>query len=378
MTNIKGIKQIKEFKSMKKTLVLLTAVIMVAACLSSCAKKDKVNIGLILTEKSMIDDGTFNQSAYEGIQMYAQNNDVIYKYYQPENKSEEFYLKAVEMAVNEGVSVLVTPGYDFATTVFISQELYPQVHFILIDSIPNNGRFGGDDFEEKIAANTYSVLFADEQAGFLAGYAIVKDGFRSLGFLGGRAISAVVSYGYGFIQGADFAARELGLAPGEVTIKYDYTGDFVATIEAQSKASSWYNDGVEVIFACGGSMGFSVMQAAQSMESKWVIGVDADQSGDSPTIITSALKMIARSVYLAIESFYQDDFPGGQSRFLGTDVGGSGLEMKNARFRSFSPADYEKILNKLATNENGIATSIIKDMGVRPSELPYEYVIVEN
>ncbi|MCL2054404.1 MAG: BMP family ABC transporter substrate-binding protein [Oscillospiraceae bacterium] len=363
---------------MKKALSLLTAVMMVVGCLASCAKKsDKVDIGLILTEKSMINDGNFNQSAWEGIQLYAEQNDLTYRYYQPDNKSEEFYLKAVEVAVDDGVSVLVTLGHEFATSLFIAQEQYPHVNFILIDGTPNNGKYDSEYFEEKITPNAYSVLFADEQAGFLAGYAIVKDGFRNLGFIGGRAVPAVVAYGYGFVQGAEFAAKELGLVPGEVTIKYDYSGDFSPTPETQAKTSSWYNDGVEVIFAAGGGMGYSVMQAAQSIEGKWVIGADKDQSVDSPTIITSAKKMIARAVYLAIESYYQGNFPGGQIRYYSTSDGGSDLEMENAKFRSFSVAEYERIYNMLATDENGIASSIVTDTAVNPSELPCEYVIVE-
>ncbi|MCL2109750.1 MAG: BMP family ABC transporter substrate-binding protein [Oscillospiraceae bacterium] len=363
---------------MKKVLALLTAIAIIAGCTTACAKKETVDIALIITEQSTIDDGTYNQSAHEGIQMYAANNDVIYKYFQPENKSLAEYLIAVDRAVSEGAAVIVTPGYDFEATVYFSQEKYPDVHFILLDAIPNNGQWDSDEFEEKIGANTFSALFADEQAGFLAGYAIVKDGFRNLGFLGGRAVGAVVAYGYGYIQGAELAAKELGLAPGEVTIRYDYTGEFIPTPEAQAKASSWYNEGIEVIFACGGGMGHSVIQAAQSMDDKWVIGVDADQSGDSPVIITSALKMIPPVINLAIESYYRGTFRGGQSFYHGTENGGSGLEISNARFRSFSPADYEVILNRLATNENGMATSIIKDMDMKPTDIPTEFVVVEN
>jgi len=220
------------------------------------------------------------------------------------------------------------------------------------------------------------VLFAEEQAGFLAGYAIVKDGFKNLGFLGGREFPAVVSYGYGFVQGAEFAAKELDLNPGEVTVRYDYAGTFEPTPESQAKAASWYNDGIEVIFACGGGMGISVIQAATELDDKWVIGVDTDQSGDSERVITSALKMIANSVKLAIESHFGDAFPGGQSLYLGAEVDGVGLEMDNARFRNFTKDDYDKIYGMIAKNQNRIASSIIKDVNIKAEELPCEYVKV--
>jgi len=344
--------------------------------LSGCKNDGQIQIAMIMTEKSRLNDGNFNQSAYEGIERYAKNKDINYKAYPPDSKSDEDYLKAMEKAQKDGAEIIITPGFNFGTAVFTAQDLYPDIHFIFIDGIPNNGKDGGD-YEEKIAPNTYSVMFAEDQAGFLAGYAIVKDGFRKLGFLGGYAFPAVVKYGYGFVQGAEYAAKEMGLAKGEVTIKYDYAGNFDPTPENQAKASSWYNNGVEVIFACGGAMGNSVISAAESMPGKWVIGVDTDQSGDSETVITSAMKMMANAVNLAIESHYGGNFPGGQSLYLGADVDGVGMEIDNARFRTFTKAEYEKIYGMLSKNENNLTSSIINDLSLKPADLPCEYVVLE-
>lgn len=353
-------------------LLILTAFIV---SFSACANNAKYDIGLILTEKSRLNDGNFNQSAFEGIELYAKNNNKNYKAYPPDSQSDEDYIKAMDTAVSEGVKILVTPGFNFGTSVFIGQDLHPDVCFVLIDGIPNNGIFD-ENYQEKIAQNTCSVMFAEEQAGFFAGYAIVKDGFRKLGFLGGRAFPAVVNYGYGFIQGADYAAKELGLSAGEVEIRYDYAGNFEPTPENQAKAASWYNDGIEVIFACGGAMGNSVIQAAKNAENKWVIGVDADQSKDSDRIITSALKKMANAVNHAITAYYDGKFPGGQSFYMGVETNGVGLEINNARFRSFSQEDYDKIYDILVTDKNGIKSSIVKDLNLKPSEVPHDLVKV--
>ena len=356
---------------------MLAALSLLVGCLSACAgkKTEKISIGMITTEKSMLNDGTYNQSTHEGIKLYAENYNVTYKVYPPESKSEEDYLKAIETAVKDGVDICVTPGFNFETTIFIAQDLYPNVHFILIDGVPNNGKFD-DTREERIAPNTYSVLFAEEQAGFFAGYAIVKEGFKSLGFMGGREFPAVVSYGYGFVQGAELAAKEMGLRPGDVTIKYDYAGSFEPTPEIQAKASSWYNNGIEVIFACGGGMGISVIHASKDFDNKWVIGVDSDQSGDSETVITSAQKMITNAVELVIRSHYDNTFSGGNTLYLGADKDGVGLAMDTARLVNLTHADYEKLYNIVAQNTDGIASSIIKDMSVAPNDLPCEYVDV--
>ena len=357
-------------------LLALSALLTGVCCLTACSGKTKsVDIGLILTEKSSLNDGTFNQAAYSGIKLYAEEHGVAYKAYGPDSQIEDDYIKAMDTAVKEGAKILVTPGFNFGTSVFKAQDIYPEVKFVLIDGVPNNGKTDGS-YEEKIAPNTFSVMFAEEQAGFLAGYAIVKDGFRKLGFLGGRAFPAVVNYGYGFVQGADYAAKELGLARGEVTVKYDYTGNFEKTPENQAKADSWYNNGIEVIFACGGDMGNSVIQSSKSFKDKWVIGVDTDQSGDSETIITSAVKRMENAVHYAIQSDYDGSFPGGQSVHLGADSDGVGLAIDTSRFRTFTKEDYDKIYKMLAENQNNIASSIVKDLNIKVTDIPLEYVVI--
>jgi len=135
----------------------------------------------------------------------------------------------------------------------------------------------------------HNILYREEQAGYLAGYAAVMDGYTKLGFLGGMAVPAVVRYGYGYVQGADAAAQKLGLAPGSVEIKYWYSGVFAPNDDIKTKMSGWYTEGTEVVFACGGGIYLSATAAADAAGGK-VIGVDVDQSAESPTIITSAMK----------------------------------------------------------------------------------------
>jgi basic membrane protein A len=348
--------------------------------LSACSVPEKaapVEIGLILVEESWMDvnDGTFTQSSYEGIERYAKKANIPYKTYAPKSRTEDGYLGAIKTAVGEGAKILVTPGFNFETPVYTAQDMYPEVCFVLIDGSPNNGKYD-ETRVEKTAPNTCSLLFAEEQAGFLAGYAIVKDGFRNLGFFGGSPYPAVVNFGYGFVQGAEYAAKELDLQKGSVTIRYGYSGNFEPTPENQAKAASWYDSGTEVIFACGGGMGYSVMQAAKNAGDKWVIGVDTDQSKDSETVITSALKMIANAVEEAIKASYDGTFPGGQLLHLGADSNGIGLEMANAKFTRFTRDDYDKIYAMLAENRDGLTSSIIKNTNLTASELPCEYVKV--
>ena len=192
------------------------------------------------------------------------------------------------------------------------------------------------------------ILFQEDQAGFLAGYAVVKDGYTKLGFMGGMAVPAVIRFGYGFVQGAEFAAEEDAVTGLE--IMYNYTGAFSATPEAQSMAASWYQNGTEVIFGCGGAVGNSVMAAAQEKNAR-VIGVDVDQSTESETVITSAMKLLSNSVYDGVKDFYDGSFPGGRTSVFTAANNGVGLPMDTSKFEKFSQEQYDAIYKKMADGE---------------------------
>ena len=127
------------------------------------------------------------------------------------------------ITIQGGAKVVVTPGFLFEPAIYEAQDLYPETSFIILDGTPHTADYA----TFRIEANVYSIFYAEQQAGFLAGYAAVKDGYTKLGFMGGMAVPAVVRFGYGFVQGAEYAAEELGL--DSVELKYHYTGDFAAT-----------------------------------------------------------------------------------------------------------------------------------------------------
>jgi basic membrane protein A len=324
---------------MKKISAILLAVLVLTA---ACAKKETFELALV-TDLGTIDDKSFNQGAWEGLAQYAREKNISHKYYQPAEQSDDAYLTTIDLAVRGGAKVVVTPGFLFEVPIFVAQDRYPNVHFILVDGVPHSQ----DYLTFKTGNNTVGVLYAEDQAGFLAGYAAVMDGSRRLGFVGGMAVPSVVRFGYGFVQGAEYAAQELGLAAGAVTINYHYTGGFAATPEAQTLSASWFNNGIEIIFACGGAVGNSVMAAAEQAGKK-VIGVDVDQSGESPTVITSAMKGLQPSVYACISDFYEGRFPGGQTLVFSAHNSGVGLPMATSKFQTFSKADYDSIFRKLA------------------------------
>lgn len=351
---------------MKKVTSVLLLLAM-AISLIGCGSKNTGKELALVTDIGTINDKSFNQGAWEGVKQYAEENKKTYEYYQPSEKTTDAYLETISLAIDGGAKVVVCPGFLFEEAVYKAQDQFKDTKFIILDGSPHDADY--TDF--RIEDNVYSIFYAEQEAGFLAGYAAVKDGYTKLGFMGGMAVPAVVRFGYGFVQGADYAAKEMGLT--DVSMKYFYTGGFDATPEAQATAASWYSSGTEVIFACGGAVGNSVMAAAEAAGAK-VIGVDVDQSSESETVITSSMKMLSKSVYDGIKAYYDGKFPGGQSLTKGVNEDGVGLPMATSKFKNFTQADYDAIYAKLKSGE----VTPIKDTDAEDAtKVPVEVVAVE-
>lgn len=318
-----------------------------AGATASEASAEGYEIALV-TDLGTIDDKSFNQGAWEGMKKYADENNISYKYYQPQEGTTDSYIETIGLAIEGGAKLVVCPGFLFEEPVYTVQDQYPDVKFILLDGEPHDA-----DYNYKTADNVMAILFQEDQPGYMAGYAAVKDGMTKLGFMGGMAVPAVIRYGYGFVQGADAAAAEMGT---NVEIMYNYTGAFAATPEAQAMAASWYQNGTEVVFGCGGAVGNSVMAAAEEAKAK-VIGVDVDQATESDTVITSAMKFLSNAVYDGVKSFYDDSFPGGSTTTFTAENDGVGLPMETSKFEQFTQEDYDALYAKLKAGEVTINNS---------------------
>ena len=337
---------------MKKLSALLLVLVLVCTLFAGC-EGGSSEIALI-TDKGNIDDKSFNQGSWEGVVEFAKANKISHKYYKPEEASDAGYLASIDLAVTGGAKVIVTPGYLFEVAVYEAQTKYPEVKFILLDGAPHTADYS--DFNT--AANTASIMYAEEESGYLAGYAAVKDGYTKLGFMGGMAVPAVQAFGYGYLKGAEDAAAELGLADGAISATYHYTGNFEENDTNKATAKTMYQEGTEVIFACGGSVGKSVMAAAQEAGKK-VIGVDVDQRYDSETVITSATKGLGASVIQVLEAIYKtnswSNYTGTTTYFDATNDG-IGLPTKVIgddkadafdRLNTFKKADYYVVYKRL-------------------------------
>ena len=302
-----------------------------------------------------IDDESFNQACWTAVSSYMGDDC---QYYIPEaDASDEDRETMIRQAVNDGADVIVCVGYLYGASLAWAADQYPDVKFIAIDVTQ------GDIGTDAIPANCYCITFKEEQAGYLAGYAIAKDGKTKLGFLGGMAVPAVIRYGYGFVQGADAAAAELGQ---NIEINYFYGGQFYGDANITSRMEGWYSNGTQVVFACGGGIYTSAVEAALK-NNGYVIGVDVDQNYIGANgvadgtyaynpFITSAMKGLSEAVNTAladIDAGSWDDIAGSNGNFGLEDGDYIGLptDADSWNFESFTTDEYEEVKGKIKSGE---------------------------
>ena len=303
-----------------------------------------------ITDVGQLKDKSFNQGTFDGVKLYAANNKLSYKYYQPANKdqaTDDDRYEAMKAAVENGAKVVVCAGYMQEGALRMAAKEFPDVSFVFVDGYPITE--DANDKDAPVLKNVAGVAFKEEQCGYLAGYAVVKEGYTKLGFTGGGGGNnpACCRYGYGFVQGANAAAKELGIKV-DMNYSWQYGSSFSASPELQTMVSGWYEAGTEVVFACGGSMFASVAAAAGAADGK-VVGVDVDQSTESDTVITSAMKGLADSVQWALGEFYNGKFDaiGGVGTSLGANENAVGLPTATWSLTKWTVDEYNAMLKDI-------------------------------
>lgn len=314
-----------------------------------------------VTDVGQLKDKSFNQGTFDGVKLYAAANGLSYKYYQPANGSEatdDDRYDAMKAAVEGGADVVVCAGYLQEAALRKAAIEDPDTPFVFIDGYPIQEQATEYDAagnalpnDSPVLTNVAGVAFQEQQAGYLAGYAAVKDGFTKLGFSGGGGGTnpACCRFGYGYVQGANAAALEKGITV-DMNYSWQYGSNFSASTDLQTMINGWYVNGTEIVFACGGSM-FQSIVAAASANDGYVIGVDVDQSGESEYVVTSAMKGLADAVQWAVAKVYDGTFDtiGGQQTSLG--VADNAVELPTGadswRFETFTVEEYESLYQQM-------------------------------
>ena len=309
-----------------------------------------------------IDDESFNQGCWDAVEAYGEANGIDVNYYlPPDDPSDEDRQSMIRQAVSDGYDTVVCVGYLYGSSIDWAAAEYPDVNFIGVDITA-----GDINAEGNIPSNVYCITFKEEQAGYLAGYAAVKDGFTNLGFLGGQAVPAVIRYGYGFVQGADAAAAELGT---NISINYWYGNQFFGDANITAKMESWYQGGTEVVFACGGGIYGSAVEAAVQYEGM-VVGVDVDQHyiGESESypynpFVTSAMKGLQSTTVSVLTDLFSGNFSkyAGQINNLSLAEGdyvGLPTAESSWGFKTFTLDEYNAVLEKIKSGEIVVSNDV--------------------
>lgn len=334
----------------------------------------------MVTDSGDITDQSFNQTTYEACKAWSEENGSEFNYYKPESDSDEARNASVDQAVADGANVIVLPGYMFAATIVEQSEMYPDVKFIAPDvsagdicekGVGEGYTYNPDDYEVTDyynADNVYCCTYQEEISGYMAGYAAVKLGYKHLGFLGGMSVPAVTRFGYGYVQGVDEAAKELGIT-SDVELEYVCGGQFYGDADITAYMDTWYGSkGVEVVFACGGGIYTSAAEAAAKVDGK-VIGVDSDQSGiiGEDITVTSAMKGLAPTVKTALDAIKDGNW---ESDYAGK-IDNLGLVSENPEDNyvqlpmettqwddNFTVDDYKDLVKKLYNGEIEVSSDI--------------------
>lgn len=365
---------------MKKLLAVLMALVLMMCSVAFAGAVDPDYIAdtmtsedgtyklAFVTDVGQLKDKSFNQGTWNGVKGYAAEHGMSYKYYQPANgdqATDDDRYDAMKAACEGGADVVICAGFMQETALKKAAAEFTDTKFVFVDGY------------EIGLSNVAPISFKEEQSGYLAGYAVVMDGFTKLGFAGGGGGTnpACCRFGYGFAQGANAAAKEMGISV-ELKYSWQYGASFSASPELQTMIKGWYETGTEIVFACGGSMFSSIVAAAAENEG-YVVGVDVDQSSESETVITSAMKGLSSATQWAIGKFYDGkwDEIGGIAQSLGAEEDAVGLPTENWLFETYTVEEYNELLAAIKSGEVVVDGTVVTDDQI--SSIEFENLTVD-
>ncbi len=346
-------------KYFKAVSVVLTVALL---CLSGCKKNNTgvqepiSKIALITGTEELVLDHT-NEAVWNGIQSCGDTNNIEYEYYRPESTDESELTAKFETAAKEGAKVIIAVGDSFGPIIAAQQEAHKDIKYILIDASGNS--IG------TLSENTHCVMFRQEQAGYLAGYGVVKDGFSKLGFIGLRESETYATYGYGFVQGANDAAAAL---EREISVNVTYVDEYDDEDTASSICDVWYSSGTELIMVSANDA--FVQRCAQKAVNNfgYTVGVNNDQSYladglDYNPFMTSAVKGLGEVVDATLEMVLAGTWKenlGGRTVYYGLQNGNYVYLPDDEAlwlFKDFTLEDYEELKRNISSGTISVVSN---------------------
>lgn len=320
----------------KKIATLAMATVVSASLLVGCsgnnesASDDKITVAMI-TDVAGVNDQSFNQSAWEGLQRAEKELGIEVKYL--ESKQDSDYATNIETLVDEDVDLILGVGMKLADAIKEGSELYPDQNFVLVD-------------EEIDASNVKNILFKAEESAYLAGLIAGKTTkTNNVGFIGGMELPVIDTFKYGYMAGVKAANPE-------AKVQAQYANSFTDQAKGKAIANQMYSNGADIVFTCGGDVGTGAIEAAKE-NGKFAIGVDRDQSDLAPqNVLTSAIKRVDAGVFETVKSYVNGTFEGGTTTTYGLEENAVGVPDTTKNLVSQDILDLvEETITKLKNKE---------------------------
>lgn len=348
----------------KRLIALITVVTTIFAGFgksveSQTIPKEQIKVGMLI-DSGNLNDKSFNQGTWEGIERAAKDFSLDSKYLKPLRETEAEDTKAIDTLVELGFNFIVTPGFRFQNAIFKAQEKYKDIKFVLLDGVPSEGGIAGK--KAKVADNTVSILFAEHEAAFIVGIATalqIKEG--NVGFIGGREIPPVQQFNWGFQQGIKYANSNLGTNIELNSENIIYQGSFSSVAEGKQIAGEMYDRGIKAIFCAAGDLCNGVINEAKERadlgKEAWVVGVDKDQydngiyKGKKSVVITSAVKKLDNVTYNMIKDATEGKFQGGKTLIYDAKNDGIGIPKENPNLTADTIKKVDEIYGKIKSGD---------------------------
>ena len=287
----------------------------------------------MITDVAGVNDHSFNQSAWEGLQKAEKDLGVKVKYL--ESKQDSDYSTNVETLVDEGTDLIIGVGSKLAPTIEQAAKDYPEQKFVIVD-----------ETYENIPDNVEAILFNAEQSAYLVGLIAGKmTQSNNVGFIGGIDMSVINTFKYGYMSGVKTANFNC-------EIQSQYANSFSDQAKGKAIANQMMSNGADVIFIAGGDVGTGAIEAIKEAN-KYAIGVDRDQNDLAPdNVITSAIKRVDIGVYETVKSFIEGKFEGGSEKIYGLKEGAVGIADTTSKLVPQNILDYvDEETKKLESGE---------------------------
>ena len=308
----------------KKLATLAMATVVSASLLVGCsssnesATDDKITVAMV-TDVAGVNDQSFNQSAWEGLQRAEKELGVEVKYL--ESKQDSDYATNIETLVDEGVDLILGVGLKLTDAINEGAELYPEQKFVLVDN-------------ESELDNVKNILFNAQESAYLAGLVAGRmTKTNNVGFIGGMELPSIDTFKYGFMAGVKAANPN-------AEVQSQYANSFTDQAKGKAIANQMYSNGADIIFTCGGDVGTGAIEAAKE-NGKFAIGVDRDQSDLAPeNVLTSAIKRVDVGIYELVKEYKEGIFEGGTTTVYGLEDNAVGIPDTTKNLVSQEILDY--------------------------------------